>query len=87
MTPFMTSFIKPIVLAAILSLAAAGAQAATCKVQAGEKKLAGAAMTSFMKKCETDANAACEKSSADMKLAGAAKASHMKKCLADSVGQ
>jgi hypothetical protein len=44
-------------------------------------------MTSFMKKCETDASAACEKSSADMKLAGAAKASHMKKCLADSVGQ
>jgi hypothetical protein len=51
---------KTILLAAALSLCAAGvAQAASCKAQAGEKKLAGAALTSFMKKCETDATKAC----------------------------
>jgi hypothetical protein len=78
---------KQIVLAVILSMtAAATAQAASCKAQASDKKLAGAALTSFMKKCESDATAACEKSSADMKLAGAAKNSHMKKCLSDAVG-
>ncbi|MBI2740867.1 MAG: hypothetical protein HYX38_30575 [Rhodospirillales bacterium] len=27
----------------------------SCKAQATDKKLAGAALTSFMKKCETDA--------------------------------
>jgi hypothetical protein len=78
---------KAILLAAVVSLCAAGAaQAASCKAQAGEKKLAGAALTSFMKKCETDATKACETDSAQRKLAGAAKASHMKKCVADAVG-
>lgn len=78
---------KQIVLAVVLAMIAGSAQAASCKSQAGDKKLAGAALTSFMKKCETDATSACEKSSAQMKLAGAAKTSHMKKCIADSVGQ
>jgi hypothetical protein len=62
-----------------------------CEAQAAEKKLAGAAKTSFLKKCEADAGAgaqdaqaACEKSAADKKLAGAAKTSHVKKCLADA---
>jgi hypothetical protein len=54
---------------------------------ADEKKLAGAARTSFITKCEKDASPAaspaCEKSAADKKLAGAAKASHLKKCMAD----
>jgi hypothetical protein len=62
------------------------AQAASCKAQAAEKKLAGAAQTSFMKKCETDATKACETDSASKKLAGAAKTSHMKKCVNDAVG-
>ena len=77
---------KTIVLAAILSLAATGAQAASCKADAADKKLAGAALTSFMKKCETDAKKACEADSAAKKLAGAAKTSHMKKCVEDAVG-
>jgi hypothetical protein len=55
-------------------------------MEAGNKKLAGAAMTSFMKKCETDAKAACAKSAADKKLAGAAKDSFTKKCVADGIG-
>jgi hypothetical protein len=78
---------KAIVLAVALSFALGGAaQAASCTVQAGEKKLAGAAKTSFMKKCETDATKACEEDSAKRKLAGAAKTSHMKKCVTDAVG-
>ncbi len=77
---------KSIVLAAALSLIAGSAYAATCKVEAGNKKLAGAAMNSFMTKCESDAKAACEKESTAKKLAGAAKDSHMKKCVSDAVG-
>ena len=65
---------------------------ADCEAKAGEKKLAGAAKTSFVKKCEADAaaapaaaaNPACEKSAADKKLAGAAKTSHIKKCMAEA---
>jgi hypothetical protein len=77
------------VLAAMLAGAlatAAHAQGATCKVQAADKKLAGAAQKSFMTKCEKDAKAACDKSAADKKLAGAAKTSHVKKCVGDAVG-
>ena len=77
--------------ALLLVLAAAfvlvtGPAFATCKSDAADKKLAGAALKSFMTKCEKDAKAACEKSSADMKLAGAAKTSHMKKCTTDATG-
>jgi hypothetical protein len=58
----------------------------SCKAQAADKKLAGAAQKSFMTKCENDTKAACNKSAADKKLAGAAKDSHIKKCVADGVG-
>jgi hypothetical protein len=77
----------------VCSLLAGSAYAANaaCEAQATEKKLAGAAKTSFMKKCERDAGGggaamvspACAKSAADKKLAGAAKTSHLKKCMAD----
>jgi hypothetical protein len=60
--------------------------AATCKAEATEKILAGAALKSFMTKCEKDAQAACETDSTQMKLVGAAKASHTKKCVTDKVG-
>ena len=53
---------------------------------AADKKLAGAAMNSFMKKCETDAKKACDTSAAEKKLAGAAKTSFTKKCVTDAVG-
>ncbi len=59
----------------------------SCKVQATNKKLAGAALTSFTKKCERDAKTACQKASADKKLAGAAKTSFETKCVKDAVGQ
>ncbi|HEY1228931.1 MAG TPA: PsiF family protein, partial [Ramlibacter sp.] len=55
------------------------------------QKLAGAARTSFMKKCDADAKGAaaatsCETQAADKKLAGAAKTSFVKKCVADAKG-
>jgi len=54
--------------------------------QVTDKKLAGAAKTSFTKKCEKDAKATCETASAEKKLAGAAKNSFEKKCVKDAVG-
>ncbi|HWM82473.1 MAG TPA: PsiF family protein [Pseudolabrys sp.] len=62
------------------------AQAASCSVDAASKKLAGAAKTSFMKKCETDAQKACDAQAASRKLSGAAKTSFTKKCVNDAVG-
>jgi len=60
----------------------------SCDAQATEKKLAGAAKTSFVKKCQKDATAAatksCEGEAADKKLAGAAKTSFVKKCVKES---
>jgi uncharacterized membrane protein len=73
--------------AACVALLATSAYAqAPCKTHATEKKLAGAALTSFMKKCEADAKTACDASSKDKKLSGAAKTSFEKKCVADKVG-
>lgn len=72
--------------AVLLAATAAHAQGPTCKAQATEKKLAGAALKSFSTKCEKDAKAACDKSAAEKKLAGAAKTSHIKKCVGDAVG-
>ncbi|MGZ5849574.1 MAG: hypothetical protein ACXWJN_03165 [Methyloceanibacter sp.] len=44
------------------SLALAGALAdESCQTQADAKKLAGAALNSFMKKCESEAQTACDK--------------------------
>ncbi len=61
---------------------------AACEKSADDKKLAGAARTAHIKKCEKDAgaggNAVCEKSADDKKLAGAARTSHVKKCMEDS---
>ena len=61
-----------------------------CEKSADEKKLAGAARNSHIKKCTADAgggaakgNPSCEKSADDKKLAGAARNSHIKKCNAD----
>ena len=59
----------------------------SCQEQATAKKLAGAALKSFMTKCEKDAAAACEKASAEKKLAGAAKKSFEMKCVSDAVGK
>lgn len=78
-------------------LFANNALAASCTEMATEKKLAGAAKSSFMKKCEADAKTAapaaaapaaaassCADKATEKKLAGAAKNSFMKKCEADA---
>jgi hypothetical protein len=77
------------ILTVALSLYAASALAAgpSCKDQAAEKRLAGAALTSFMTKCQKDAQTSCDASASDRKLAGAAKTSFTTKCVADAVGK
>jgi len=62
------------------------AHADSCAATAASKKLAGAAMTSFMKKCHADAAKTCDAAAADKHLAGAAKSSFTKKCVSDAVG-
>ena len=64
----------------------AAADGATCKTQATDKKLAGAAQTSFLTKCEKDATATCDKTAMEKKLAGAARTSFTKKCVSDATG-
>ncbi len=59
---------------------------ATCKSKAADKKLAGAAMTSFMTKCAKDAASTCDATAGTKKLAGAAKTSFTKKCVSDATG-
>jgi hypothetical protein len=67
---------------------AANAECEGKAVDKNGKALAGAAKTSFMKKCEGEsAGAACEAKAVDKNgkaLAGAAKTSFLKKCTADS---
>ena len=79
--------IRLVVVAGLMLGAATAAQAdGSCKSNATDKKLAGAAMNSFMKKCQTDAAKLCDDQSAAKKLAGAAKTSFTKKCVNDAVG-
>ena len=83
---------KLLTLAIFGAFAIAGAPAIaagmTCDAQAVEKKLSGAAKTSFTKKCTKDATDAaskvCDAQSAEKKLAGAAKTSFVKKCVKDA---
>ncbi len=77
---------KKIALALTVCLLSSAPAFATCKSEAADKKLAGAALKSFMTKCEKDATTSCEADSTQKNLAGAAKTSHMKKCVADAVG-
>lgn len=70
---------------ATLFLANFAYAADSCDAQAASKKLAGAAKTSFLKKCEADMKGAastssCDDQAASKKLAGAAKTSFLKKC-------
>jgi len=67
------------IVAASLWVATAAMAADSCQVQATAKRLHGAALTSFSKKC-------CNDQAAARKLRGAAKASFTKKCLSDATG-
>lgn len=76
-------------LALILSMTFATATMAadlTCNASVTEKKLAGAAKTSFLRKCTADATAACQAATAEKKLAGAAKSSFEENRVKDAVG-
>lgn len=74
-------------LVSTLVAGSAGAEA-TCEEKAAEKKLAGAAKASFMKKCVKDtADASCQNQAFMKKLSGAAKASFVKKCVADAAAK
>jgi opacity protein-like surface antigen len=80
---------KTLFLVAVLATFAAGSAFAqeTCDTKAvgkDGKALAGAAKTSFMKKCMADDCATKAVGSDGKKLAGAAKTSFMKKCEAGS---
>ncbi|TMK13861.1 MAG: hypothetical protein E6G72_02550 [Alphaproteobacteria bacterium] len=79
---------RVIVMSVVLSLCATAALAAdaSCKQTATEKKLAGAALTSFMTKCQKDAQASCDTAAHEKKLNGAAKTSFTKKCVKDATG-
>lgn len=71
--------------AALLCSHLAYAADGACEAKAAEKKLAGAAKTSFINKCVRDSQGneamkVCESKAADKKLAGAAKNSFIKKC-------
>jgi hypothetical protein len=70
-----------------LSLSLAGVPALAyaddaCMTQATDKKLAGAAKTSFMTKCE---RTSCEGQAKDKNLHGAAMTSFVKKCTKDAM--
>jgi hypothetical protein len=73
------------VLLSVFALGSAFAQEPACESKAvgkDGKPLAGAAKTSFMKKCKTEACEPKAVGSDGKKLSGAAKASFMKKCQA-----
>ena len=70
-----------------LALGLAGAPALAyaaddCMTQATDKKLAGAAKTSFLTKCE---RTSCESQAKDKNLHGAAMTSFVKKCTKDAM--
>jgi len=73
----------------VLSLAfatTAMAEGPICNASAAEKKLAGAAKSSFLTKCEKDGKATCADAAKEKKPSGAAKSSFEKKCVKDAVG-
>ncbi|WP_246744749.1 hypothetical protein [Methylocystis sp. Sn-Cys] len=77
--------LAPLALAQAPAPAPAAPAAPDCPAQASAKKLAGAALNSFLKKCERDAaTASCNTAAAEKKLAGAAKSSFTKKCVKDA---
>lgn len=74
-----------VALLATLAVSCAYAQEAKdCAAKAAEKKLAGAALKSFVTKCEKDA---CNAAATEKKLAGAARKSFVTKCVKDAASR
>jgi len=81
---------KRLVLVPVLccSLGISGTAAAdlTCKAIATRQRLAGEALFSFVKKCESDAYMACSEQAAGKMLAGSASDSFTNKCVTKAIG-
>lgn len=84
--PRLETPMKRIAVVALIAFASSFTHAAdsACTAAAKEKKLAGAAQKSFVKKCEAEATAKCEAVATEKKLAGAAKNSNVKKCVQET---
>lgn len=82
---------KKIVIVAVLGMFAINltfAADSSCDDKAAEKKLAGAAKNSFLKKCNKElVLTACGIQATEKKLAGAAKNSFLKKCEKDAAAK
>lgn len=77
------------VMALVLGWVAAAVWAAdevpsACEAAAQERKLAGAAKTSFVKRCQQEAQARCEAQAGEKKLSGAARTSFLTKCIRET---
>ncbi|WP_041319827.1 hypothetical protein [Hyphomicrobium denitrificans] len=72
--------------ASLLMPSVAMAADATCNAIAKEKNLHGAALNSFVTKCEKDAKAKCDADAKAKNLHGAAEKSFTTKCVKDASG-
>ena len=84
MIRIITAVVATVAVASLATVEPSFAQ--SCKDRAATQKLAGAALKSFMTKCEREAQESCDTKAGAQKLAGAAKNSFTKKCVTDSVG-
>jgi hypothetical protein len=82
----MKAIMGALVLALSTFTVAAQAAGSACEARAAEKKLAGAAKDSFVKKCERDhaAGSSCAAKADEKKLVGAARNSFVTKCERDA---
>jgi hypothetical protein len=84
MIRIIAAFVATIALVSTVAISPSFAQ--SCKERAATQKLAGAALKSFMTKCEREAQTTCDTKAGAQKLAGAAKNSFTKKCVTEAVG-
>ena len=78
-------FVIAVMMSTLLSASAFAADA-TCDATAKDKKLHGAALKSFMTKCEKDAKTKCDADAKTKNLHGAAEKSFTTKCMKDAKG-
>lgn len=75
-----------ILIVSFLMSSVAMAADATCNATAKEKNLHGAALNSFITKCEKDAKTKCDAEAKAKSLHGAAEKSFTTKCVKDASG-
>ena len=89
LSPILAACAAVVALSVPFHAAAASADCEAKAVDKNGKALAGAAKTSFLKKCEADGASSCDAKAMDKSgkaLHGAAKTSFVKKCEADMKG-